>query len=203
MKRSRWAAALLALIVSVLLGQVAVSTPASADGYSNCIPIIRNGRVVDCIPIPVLVDYRCPTCPPEFALDFREYTVLPETIKIQYVTALTRGLRSLDQAALTTNPTVRQQLRAEALNSFTSAAGTLGRNTTVSVAQVGYIDIYAGVIRPAAIPWLSAAGVDIADGLTALQKANGGPLPDPWRDVAVAEFDEAYQELKHQVVIGP
>ncbi|RCG31269.1 hypothetical protein DQ384_11100 [Sphaerisporangium album] len=145
----------------------------------------------------------CPTCPPDYALDFREYTVLPETLKIQYVTALNRGLRSLDQAALTTNPAARQQLRAEALNSFTSAAQTLGRNTTVSVAQVGYIDRYAGVLRPASIPWLSAAGVDIADGLTALQKANGGGLPDPWRDLAVAEFDEAYGELKHQVVIGP
>ncbi|GII88781.1 hypothetical protein Ssi03_67710 [Sphaerisporangium siamense] len=207
MKRSRWAACLLALLVSVLVGQGVLSTPAEAKGYGNCIPIYSNGRIVFCEPILVEVERWCPGCPvpcpnclPEFALDFREYLVQPAYLKLQSVRDLTRGLGLLDQAARTQN----SQLRQEALLSFTSVARSLARGSTVRLEQAGYIDRAAGVVRPAALPWLTGAGTHIAEGLTTLQQYVNSPpgLPSPADpQQALARIDLARQELALQIAM--
>ncbi|GII64606.1 hypothetical protein Skr01_46910 [Sphaerisporangium krabiense] len=205
MKRSRWAACLLALLVSVLVGQGVLSTPAQADGNANCIPIYSNGRIVFCEPILVEVAGWCPGCPrpclsclPEYALDFREYLTQPAYLRYQSVLELARGLGLLEQAARSQN----SQLRRDALVSFISVVRPLGKNGSVRLEQAGYIDRAAGVVRPAGLSWLTSAGNHITEGLAIVQQYYNSPpnVPSPIDpERGLDKIDLARQELANRI----
>ncbi|MFF4413104.1 hypothetical protein ACFYY8_11275 [Streptosporangium sp. NPDC001559] len=143
-----------------------------------------------CPPPPCLT-----TCPPEWAIAFRTSRVLPVSQEFQYVGDLTRGFATLHEARGTSN----SRLRAEALEYFRSAVRAL-YGASVTVKQVGQLDRANGVLQPVSAPWLTAAAIDVTDGLREL--AGGGGQVPPSPSAAMAQFDEAYREFVLQVPIG-
>ncbi|MFI0419964.1 hypothetical protein [Spongiactinospora sp. 9N601] len=205
MKRSRLAACLLALLMSLLSAQAGHSTPASAEGSGNCYPIFWGNKMVDCVPIPVVVDGWCRgpcppppclSCPWELAIDFRTYPVLPQSQEFQYVADLTLGFHALHAASQAGDTTSRSRLRAEALGHFQRGARTLGRSQ-VTVEQVGLLDRGAGALGPQPVPWLVAAGNDIIAGMNYLRDGGSGPgLPSGSIQLAVQKFDDAHWKFE-------
>ena len=127
----------------------------------------------------------------------------PDPVVKQINAAIFVGLQDLGAAATSTLPAVQARYRAAALNSFASAASLAGRGG-VRAGQVGIFDSGRGVVVPEALPWLAAATQDIVDGIGVLVESPTLPLPPPRAvaDAAMAQFDEAYQEMAAKAAIG-
>ncbi|MFD0887103.1 hypothetical protein ACFQ08_21360 [Streptosporangium algeriense] len=115
--------------------------------------------------------------------------------EFQFIGDLTRGFATLHEARGSND----SWLRAEALGYFRSAVQAL-YGASVTVKQVGQLDRANGVLQPASAPWLTAAAVDVTDGLRELTGGGGQVPPSP--SAAMAQFDEAYRELVLQVPVG-
>lgn len=200
----RWLATALAALALVLgigtatVGVASAPAHAAGGGFLLCLPVHdQNGNLVDwaCVWISLTTEEVCPPCPDwGFSLDH-----LVNPADRWYVEDLVGGLGLLEQAAL--NPRRAEQLRAAAQEEFLSAARRLGETET-RLGQAGSIDWELNVIRPDADPWLVAAGTDVGNGLTLMQQALAEPDPEPFLAAAMAEFEEAYQELAQQQPIG-
>jgi hypothetical protein len=115
-----------------------------------------------------------------------------------------KGVGKLGQAEFTRDAALRSRLRAEAMDAFTAAARYSGEST-MSVEAIGTADPAKNTFRadPQPEPWSVAAGVDIADGVALLQRSFEDPANAArLRSLAAAQFDEAYDELSQQRVIG-
>ena len=113
------------------------------------------------------------------------------------------GMSLLGQARYTTDVAIKDRLRTQALAKFEAAARGL-HGQALRAGGVGYYDPDTGrKTYTTSMPWLSAASYDIVDGISKLQRAAGGPSPDPWKQSGMAAVDKAYTELAiKQVVAG-
>jgi hypothetical protein len=191
----------LVLVALVLAGSTAAvstaPTPAHASPqvYTICFPVYSyswTGQLViigwRCHDIPVLryID-PCPPCP-EAVIGFEHLVNPPDP---WYVDDLLDGLDLLGQAAV--NPRDAQQLRAAAQLEFAAAAQRVG-DPGIRPGVVGRVNRQQNIIEPVPLPWLLAAGTDLASGLRLMQQGQ--------RDAAMSEFDETYQEIAQQRPIG-
>lgn len=109
------------------------------------------------------------------------------------------GIVLLDRAAHTTDPAARAKLRGEAMGAFSTAARNAGRSS-VSVGEEGCGNAEKNWWRkffgqpPPHWQWLREAGRDLASGITLIQR--GSPAE------AQRAFDEAYQQIATQTVVG-
>jgi len=179
------AAATLALGVAAV-AVVAAPPAAHAALYTvECFPIYdQHGHVIDviCVKVPLAVDRRI-CC--DYWIDFEDGLVDPADQR-RYLTDLVSGLDLL----------IRGQRDAAGL-AFLSSARGLGAST-VRFDDCGLVG--GGGTQP--IPWLAAAGVNLADGLALMQRVAGDPSPDPWFRAAMVEFDKALAGLRQQEVIA-
>jgi len=126
----------------------------------------------------------------------------PDPVVKQVNEAIFAGLQDLGFAASSTLPAVQARYRTAALNSFTSAAMLAGRGG-LRTGQVGIFDAGRGVTIPQDLPWLAAVAQDIVDGIGVLVESPTLPLPPPRVvEAAMAQFDEAYQEMVAKAPIG-
>jgi hypothetical protein len=174
------AAATLALGVAAV-AVVAAPPAAHAALYTvECFPIYdQHGHVIDviCVRVPLAVDRR--PCCLDYWIDFHEELVNPADQR-RYLTDLATGLDLLIQGR-----------RDAAGLAFLSSARAL-RGSAVRFRDGG----------PSPDPWLVAAGTNLADGLTLMQRVAGDPSPDPWFGAAMVEFDQALAGLSQQRVFG-
>lgn len=194
--------ALLLVALLACLGSVTVATPSPAQASSlhltYCFPIYKQILGVwvivewHCIDIPVEYDPN-PCCIYDYAIDFGVNPVLPEQIQRGYLEQVSTGISLLVQAA-GADPRTAAALRARAQESFLAAARQLG-GSRVALRQVGVADVKNNRLEPMPLPWLQAAGVDIADGLGLMQRALAEPAPLPWVKAAMVEFENAAAEL--------
>ena len=133
-------------------------------------------------------------------VDLHTSHVLPEHADKQLHAAVVTGLGKLGEARVATDPAVRARLRAEALELFTVAARALG-DASVRLGAAGYYDPRTGATVVTGTAWLAAAGTDVGNGLTLLQRSFADPSPQPWRRLATAAFDEAYTQIATKRVI--
>ncbi len=125
----------------------------------------------------------------------------PDPVVKQVNQALFAGLQDLGYAAASTDPAVQTRYRNAALSAFSTAATLTGRGG-LRTGQVGYFDAGRGVTVAQNLPWLAAAAQDIVDGVGIVAESPTLPLPPPRAAAAMAQFDEAYQELATEKPIG-
>jgi hypothetical protein len=161
------------------------------SGYGLCFPTPSGWICVvvvfvlwpcPCPPPPV-----CPECPEAIDLGL---AVLPPNVDTQIYRYVLTGMGDLGQATATTDPQQAAALRAEAMNSFTSAAKVLGGLHLTSRPTVGFLDAN-GKFDPDPAPWRLQAGSDLSAGLTELQQSFSSPNPGSLRAAAAANFDAA------------
>jgi hypothetical protein len=136
----------------------------------------------------------CDGCPGPLAVDVTEFPALLPQHEDEYLDSLTNGLTYLHDAAQTSALDRKQVLRTAAMQSFAKAAWRLGRST-VSLRRVGIADLARNVFEPTANPWLTAAGIDVSDGLTIMQDAlppgydgrGAFPPAPPWKDPIIVQ----------------
>jgi hypothetical protein len=110
------------------------------------------------------------------------------------------GLGQLSEATVAGDERTRARLRAEALAQFTDAATALD-GTALSPGAVGYYDPDKGVTIATDTAWLASADHDIVDGIGLLQQAAIDPRPDPWRQAATDQFDQAFEQISTKTVM--
>jgi hypothetical protein len=190
----------LATFVVALLTAFAVQAPAQASQFgvmcywetdAHGIPRLH------CIDIEVALPWdkfvHCWMC--GFATKWHDLGLLPAT-QVQIGQHIVEGVQKLGEAAFAKDPALP---RAQAADAFTAAARLSG-TARLSVDQIGVADSANNTFNPQPDPpgWFKAGAVDIADGVTLLQRST-----DPRNlDLAMAQFDKAYQELSEEVVIA-
>ncbi|BCB76422.1 hypothetical protein Pflav_028320 [Phytohabitans flavus] len=194
--------ALLLVALVACLGSVTVAAPSPAQASSlhltYCFPLYKQmpggWYIIEwhCFDIPVEYDPN-PCCLTDLAIDYGVNPVLPQDIQRGYLQQATTGISLLVQAA-GADPRTAAVLRARAEESFLGAARQLG-GSRVTLRQVGIPDIKNNRLEPMPLPWLQAAGVDIADGLGLMQRALVEPVPLPWKKAAMAEFENAAAQM--------
>jgi hypothetical protein len=192
-----------ATLLVALLGGLAIAAPAQAgppqrEGY---LAITAYG---DKFPGWFWIDEMegiigCPQCLHWF--DFYKSQELRVEQEAVFTGGVIAGLDLLGQARAATNPRLQEALRAEALGQFSAAARELG-STTLRAGPVGYYDPDRDATVATGSSWLAAANQDVVDGITLLQRSFEGPTPDPWIVAAVAQFDEAFEEIATKQAIG-
>lgn len=196
-------AIVLAALVATALGGLAAATPAQADpprleGYVAITPY------GDKLQVWYWIDQMegiigCPKCLHWF--DFKKSEELHVEQEIALNGGITAGLGALSEAHVATDPRTRDRLRAEALAHFTAASRALGR-ASLSAGPVGYYDPAKDATVETGSEWLAAADQDVVDGIALLQEALARPGQVPWLEAAVAQFDEAFQEISTKKAIG-
>jgi len=201
----------LALVGALALAAASGAGPsaqeASAAPYKSllCYMIVEDGQLkVYCQDIEVEWPwdkfFDCWMC--GLGFDWRHDPVIREDLQGLVSQYTVKGLTTLGTAEFTSNPTLRQQLRARALEEFGVAARYAGESR-VTLGAAGLADAANNRFDPSPDPWTQAAGTDIADGVTLMQQAARNPRDAArLRALAAAQFDEAYAELSGQRVIG-
>jgi hypothetical protein len=207
MRKLKWLRGI-ALTLAGILGVITFVAPAQeasagtygrfcwVAGYFHGIPIIQ------CVDIPILVKWdewwgpQCPRC--GLSIDFAVDPAGDPDYLTKINDRLGHGLLTLGNAATTQDPGLRAKLRLQALDEFTAAARYSGK-ATLSVKSVGVANPEKQTYEPQPIPWLTAGGLDVADGVGLLQRSFRDPdNAAKLRDAAVAQFDNAYEELATQ-----
>jgi hypothetical protein len=205
MRRSVLAlAGLLAMVVVAVAGPAGQAS--AAPNHSKlCWTVVENGQLkVYCVDIEVQWPwdkyFECWMC----GLDF-DWKHDPEIGELDGVIEqnVVKGVSYLGQAEFATDRALAARLRTQALDAFTVAARYSGGSTT-TLGSVNVANPERNTADPEPSPWSVAAGTDLADGVTLLQRSFSA---DPTtaarlRSLAQAQFDEAYQELSTQRVIG-
>ncbi|TCO62722.1 hypothetical protein [Actinocrispum wychmicini] len=141
-----------------------------------------------CLPCGLKVNYR------------EDPAVDPDTLG-RIDQSVVAGLVGLGDAEFSQDPARRGKLRDAALTSFTDAAQAAGQST-LRLDSVGIANPERNTYEPRDIAPLAASGGDVADGIALLQRSFADPKnAAQLRAAAVAQFDEAYQELSRHVVI--
>ena len=201
-----------ALALAVVSGAGPTAQQASAGSYLSRLCWVEwvNGQPkVECVDIPVAKPwddiFDCPQC--GAGIDWRHDPVIRDDFEGLVGQHVTNGLAKLGAAAFTTDPVVRERLRAEAVARF-DAATRYASQSRMTFAAYGLADDLNDKFVPVAggpspDPWLPAAGRDVADGITLLQQALREPRNAArLRAQALVQFDEAYTELSQHEVIG-
>ncbi|HEY0638207.1 MAG TPA: hypothetical protein VGD67_11225 [Pseudonocardiaceae bacterium] len=205
-----------ALVGALALAVVAVTGPsapeasaASAASYKSklCWTVMEDGRLkVYCVDIQVQWPwdkiFECWMC--GVGLDWTHDPVLPESVEGLVGQHVVNGLATLGDARYAPDPATRDRLRAAAMEQFSVATRYAG-GTGMRFLAAGEANPEKNTFVRMSLPWMQAAGVDAADGITLLQRAAATADPREaarLRALATAEFDEAYAELSEQRVIG-
>jgi len=190
----RIGAVLATLLVAVLGGVIATPAQAGPPQREGYLAITAYG---DKFPGWFWIDEMegiigCPKCLHWF--DFHKSQELRVEQEAAVIGGVIAGLDLLGQARAATSPRIRAALRADALGQFISAAHELG-GASLRAGPVGYYDPDRDATVETGSLWLAAADQDLVDGITLLQHSFEGPTPDPWIAAAVAQFDEAFEEI--------
>lgn len=193
---------LLGLVTFVVPAQQAAASPVGYICVRVWQPLLHRW-IWRCWPIPVLIDWdwkwKCPQC--GLAINWREQLGDPDPLS-RINETINEGLLDLGHAAFAQDPAEQIKLREAALESFTTAAHTLGR-TSLNVGEVGVVNEEKNTFEARQIDFLSAAGQDVADGVTLLQKSFGSSGDDAakLREAAAGQFDLAYKALATGTVV--
>lgn len=192
-------AVVVATLVGVMLGGLAVATPAQAiPNAEEYVAVTSRGDVlrqwfwIDRLEGII----GCAKC--RYRLDVKTSAETPEldaTIKSDIMA----GLGQLSGATVAGDERTRARLRAEAVARFTDAAKALD-GAALSPGVVGYYDPDKVVTVATDTKWLASADQDIADGIGLLQQSLGGPDPVPWREAAMRQFDKAFAQISTKKV---
>lgn len=134
----------------------------------------------------------CPRC--VHWLDFRAERKLTPQQEVAVKGGIMAGLGQLSEATVAPDARTRDQLRADALAQFSSAARALG-GLGLRAGPVGYYNPDKGVTVTTGAAWLNAADQDIVDGIGLLQSSFGTTRPQGLVASAVAEFDQAFAQI--------
>jgi hypothetical protein len=141
----------------------------------------------------------CPRC--GHLIDLGKSRQLDPSLEKTFQHNLMAGLNLMSNAHATADPVAANKLRQEALNAFTVSARVLG-TASVRPGVVGYYDPDKRLVVRTNDAWLAAADQDLADGIMLLKRALVEPVPVPWRERALAEFTEAFNEIAKKRAIG-
>jgi hypothetical protein len=194
-------AIVVATVAAVTLGGLAVAAPAQAEPKAEEYVMVASGGdvlrqwfwidqlegIIGCIKCRHWFDVKAQV----------EQPGLEAVIKGD----LMAGLGHLSAATVAGDDRTRARLRAEALARFAHAARALG-GSTLSPGPVGYYDPDKGVTVVTGTAWLAAADQDLVDGVTLLQRVAGDPSPDPWKQAAMEQFDQALAQISAKKVIA-
>jgi hypothetical protein len=192
-------AVVVATLVAVTLGGLAVATPAQAKPVpEEYVAILATGEAVhQWFWIDELEGIiGCRRCIHWFDFKVSEQPQLDAQIKV----GIMAGLGQLSEATVAGDPRTRARLRADALARFTGVARALD-GATLNQGPVGYYDPDKGVTVATGTGWLAAADQDIVDGVALLQQSLTGPTPDPWIEAATREFDKAFAQISSKKVM--
>jgi hypothetical protein len=203
-RRIRSLLAVLALAVGIgaIAGPFAGSADRAKAGCTtpDCIEIYY---VIDLVwpgPEPCMcpylaIDYlRDPRVNVVVAIDFTTQETLPADLQHQYLGQVALGLDLLGSAAAAPDGRVAARLHDRAHDAFLTAARLLGRSG-VSMDGVGEVNLARRTVEPAPLPWVAAAGYELASGLNLLVRGLAAGDPHPWSEAAAAHFDAAYADL--------
>lgn len=134
----------------------------------------------------------CPYCAPTINI----WDDLDPEIRQEYLTWRGEGMQLLSKSAISEDPGEIKELRAMATDAFLTSAEILGKSE-VKLEGVGWVDLENDKFYedPIPHPALEAAGQNLVEGLTLMQQALGDPDPQPSIEAAMAQFDEAHQNL--------
>ncbi|MET0233474.1 MAG: hypothetical protein ABW224_02425 [Kibdelosporangium sp.] len=198
----------LALVLAGLLTLTVVTSGQAQAGPHHgklCWPVWTNGQLkIICVDIQVQWPWdkylECHMC--GVGIDWSHDPVVRDDLEGIIGAEIVTGLSLLGDASFTRDPAQAAKLRDEALGAFTTAA-RLNDKSTMRVGAAGIADPVKNTFEQAGFTWLNAAGDDVADGVSLLQRSFSDPAAAPrLRAAAIAQFDEAYKELSHQEVIG-
>jgi hypothetical protein len=193
-------AMVVATLVAVTLGGLAVATPAQAKPRAEeYVAVTSRGDVlhqwywidqiegvIGCAKCLHWIDVKTEV----------EQPGLEATVK----GGIMAGLGQLSEATVAGDERTRARLRADALARFTDVAKALGR-TAVTPGAVGYYDPDKGVTVETDTAWLASADQDIVDGVGLLQRSIEDPEPSPWRAAAMRQFDKAFAQISTKKVM--
>jgi hypothetical protein len=200
--RKQWKRIALAVTLAMVAPLVGAWEASAAPGRGKL--CWWDSSIVHCVDIEIVMPWdkylECWMC--GFSFLHRYDPVIRAEVDASIGEQVTKGLSKLGEAQLTQDEAVRARLRTEALDAFTASARH-GTGSTMKLRSAGIANPEKNTFVPSTYPWLIAAGEDVADGVTLLQRSFSDPANAArLQSLAVAQFDEAYQELSEQVATG-